>query len=342
MKGIVYTAPEELRLQEVPEPEPGRGEVLLKIRACGICGSDVHGYLGMTGRRIAPMIMGHEFCGEVVACGEEVKELQVGGRVAVYPVDYCGYCSMCRQGDVHLCLNKRAFGVLDVDGAFAEYICVPQKCCFPIADDIEDAVASLMEPLAVAWRGISHYNSFEGKTVLLVGTGTIGLLAMACVRMKKAHKIIVSDLNDSRLEVAKRMGADVVINPSRENFEDCIKKETNGTGVDVSIEAVGIEATVAQALNALKLSGQAIWIGNNSPMINMNMQQVVTRELEIQGSFLYGLEEFKQVVSFINEKKIDVNALISKEISMEEVPLYFEKLAHSPGDLIKVVMNTRA
>lgn len=339
MKGLVYTAPEQLKIQEVPKPEPGKGEVLVKIRACGICGSDVHGYLGLTGRRTPPMIMGHEFCGEVVALGEDAKALKAGDRVAVYPVDYCGECKMCRQGDVHLCLNKRAFGVLDVNGAFAQYISIPEKCCFPIADEISDAAASLMEPLAVACRGVSHYESFEGKTVLLVGTGTIGLLALACVKMKKAEKIIVSDLSDSRLEIAKKMGADVVINPGRENFNERIMAETNGEGVDVSIEAVGIEATVRQALDALKLSGEAIWIGNNSPTITINMQQVVTRELKVQGSFLYGLDEFKQVVALINEKKIYVDALISKEISLDEVPEYFEKLAHSPGDMIKVIMT---
>lgn len=338
MKGIVYTGPGQLKIREVSKPEPGKGEVLVKVRACGICGSDVHGYLGHTGRRTAPMIMGHEFCGEVAALGESVNTLKLGSRVAVYPVDYCGTCQMCGQGDVHLCLNKRAFGVLDVNGAFAEYISVPEKCCFSIADEIEDAAASLMEPLAVAYRGISHYDSFEGKTVLLVGTGTIGLLAMACAKMKKAARIIVSDLSDNRLAVAKKMGADVVINPGKEDFDERIMAETDGAGVDVSIEAVGIESTVKQALDALKLSGQAIWIGNNSPTITINMQQVVTRELTVQGSFLYSLDEFRQVVSLINEKKINVDALISKEISMDEVPGYFEQLAQSSGDLIKVVM----
>lgn len=341
MKAIVYTAPEKLEIQELPVPEPKEGEVVLKVRACGICGSDVHGYLGRTGRRTAPMIMGHEFCGEVAELGKGSKILKAGDRVAVYPVDYCGNCKMCEQGDVHLCLNKRAFGVLDVNGAFAEYISVPEKCCFPIADGISDSVASLMEPLAVAYRGISHCGSFENKNVLLVGTGTIGLLALACVKMKNAAKIIVSDLSDDRLETAKKLGADVVINPGREDFVKRILAETNGEGVDVSIEAVGIEPTVKQVMDALKLGGEAIWIGNNAPTITINMQQVVTRELKIQGSFLYGLDEFRQVVEFINEKKVFVDTLISKEINLEQVPEYFDKLAHAPGNLIKVVMTNK-
>lgn len=341
MKGIVYTAPEQLQIQEAQAPQPATGEVLLKVRACGICGSDVHGYLGLTGRRTPPMIMGHEFCGEVVTSGEEAKRYQPGDRVVVYPVDYCGQCAMCRQGDVHLCLHKRAYGVLDVDGAFAEYISVPEKCCFPIEPEISDGAASFMEPLAVAYRGISHYDDYAGKTVLVVGAGTIGLLALACIKLKKAAKIIVSDLSDSRLSIARQMGADVVMNPGREDFMEGIQAETDGMGVDVAIEAVGVEATVKQALDALRLSGQAIWIGNNSPQITIHMQQVVTRELKIQGSFLYGREDFKQVAALINEKKITVDPLISKEISLSQVPEYFEKLAHAPGDLIKVIMTTK-
>ena len=338
MKAIVYEGPEQLKQMELPEPEPKAGEVKLKVRACGICGSDVHGYLGSTGRRIPPMVMGHEFCGEVVKQGEGAGRFPVGARVSVYPVDFCGTCEMCKNGDVHLCLNKKAYGVLDVDGAFAEYICVPQKCCFPIADDVSDAVASLMEPLAVAYRGVSHAGDLAGKTVLLVGTGTIGLLALACVKKEKPEKIIVSDLSDHRLELAKEMGADVVINPGKENFKERILEESSKMGVDVEIEAVGVEATVQQAMSALRFGGTAVWIGNNKPFISINMQEVVTRELSVHGSFLYGYEEFREVVQNINEGTIQVAPLISKTIQLDEAPKYFETLAHAPGNLIKVVV----
>lgn len=338
MKAIMYEGPEQLKRMEIPEPEPKAGEVKLKIRACGICGSDVHGYLGSTGRRIPPMVMGHEFCGEVVKQGAGAFQFHVGSRVSVYPVDFCGTCEMCQRGDVHLCLNKKAYGVLDVNGAFAEYICVPEKCCFPIADGVSDAVASLMEPLAVAYRGVSHAGDLTGKTVLLVGTGTIGLLALACVKKEKPQKIIVSDLSDHRLELAKKMGADDVINPEKENFKERILEESNKMGVDVAIEAVGVEATVQQAMSALRFGGTAVWIGNNKPFISINMQEIVTRELSVHGSFLYGYEEFKEVVQSINDGRIEVAPLISKTIQLDEAPEYFEILAHRPGNLIKVVV----
>lgn len=206
MKGIVYEGPNILSLKEVGDVSPGPGEVKLRVRACGICGSDVHGYLGITGRRLPPMMMGHEFAGEVAELGQGVDQWKKGDRVAVYPVDFCGHCEMCRKGDVHLCLNKRAFGVLDVDGAFAEYICVPAKCCFRVADQIPYSIGTLMEPLAVSYRGVEHAGDLTGRTVLIVGAGTIGLLALACVKMKGAAKIILSDLSDYRLGIAREMG----------------------------------------------------------------------------------------------------------------------------------------
>lgn len=337
MKAVVYEGPGILQLQEVADVSPQPKEVKIKIRACGICGSDVHGYLGLTGRRIEPMIMGHEFAGEVVQLGTDVEHLKEGDRVAVYPVDFCGECEMCQKGDVHLCLNKRAFGVLDVDGAFAEYICVPEKSCFKVSEEVPYEIGSLMEPLAVSYRGVGHAGDIEGKSVLLVGTGTIGLLALACVKMKNPGQIIVSDLSDHRLEIAKQMGADFVINPSKEDFKEAIQHYTQGHGVDVAIEAVGLETTVQQAMSALGFGKTAIWIGNNKPVIQINMQEVVTRELRVHGSFLYGYQEFETVVDLLNGNQLNVKPLISKTIALEEIPAYCEKLAKNPGDFIKVV-----
>lgn len=338
MKAIVYEGPNILNYKEVPDVSPKPLEVKVRVKACGICGSDVHGYLGLTGRRIEPMIMGHEFAGEIVELGEGVKDYQIGNKVAVYPVDFCGECEMCKKGDVHLCLNKRAFGVLDVDGAFAEYICVPAKSCFKVANNVSYAIGSLMEPLAVSYRGVNHAGDLTGKTVLLVGTGTIGLLALACVKMKNPSKILVSDLSDNRLEVAKEMGADIVINPGKENFKEAIASYTVGKGVDVAIEAVGATPTVQQTMSALAFGGTAIWIGNNRKMIEVNMQEVVTRELKVQGSFLYGYKEFETVVELLNNRKLNVAPLISEEITLKQAPEYFEKLVHAPGNLIKVVV----
>ncbi|MCR4657865.1 MAG: alcohol dehydrogenase catalytic domain-containing protein [Lachnospiraceae bacterium] len=338
MKALVYEGPNKLNYTDVPEVSPVSGEVKLRIKACGICGSDVAGYQGLTGRRIEPMIMGHEFCGEVVECAEGVKNLKPGDLVAVYPVNFCGECEMCKKGDVHLCLNKRSYGVLAENGAFAEYLCVPEKCCFPVAEGVSPVIGSLMEPLAVAYRGVGHLGDLKGKSVFLAGTGTIGLLAMVCAKIKGAEKIFVSDMDDDRLKVAKSLGADVIINPGKNDPKEVVLEHTDGMGVDCAIEAVGIAPTVQQVMSVLRFSGKAVWIGNNRKMIEMNMQEVVTRELQIYGSFLYGYQEFGEVVALLNEGKLSVQPLISKEIRLDEAAVYFEKLKNHEDNLIKVVV----
>ena len=338
MKAIVYEGPNKLNYTDVPDVSPEKGEVKLRIKACGICGSDVAGFQGLTGRRLEPMIMGHEFCGEVTECAEGVKMLKKGDLVAVYPVNFCGECEMCKKGDVHLCLNKRSYGVLAENGAFAEYLCVPEKCCFPVAPGVSPVIGSLMEPLAVAYRGVGHLGDLTGKSVFLAGTGTIGLLAMVCAKIKGASKIFVSDMDDERLQVAKDLGADIVINPSKENPRDVVFAHTNNMGCDCAIEAVGIAPTVQQVMSVLRLNGKAVWIGNNRKMIEMNMQEVVTRELTIYGSFLYGYKEFGEVVDLLNQGKLNVEPLISKTVHLDEAITYFEKLKNHEDNLIKVVV----
>lgn len=338
MKAILYEGPNKLRYTDVPDVSPEAGEVKLRVKACGICGSDVAGYQGLTGRRLEPMIMGHEFCGQVAELGSGVKNLKEGDIVAVYPVNFCGECEMCKKGDVHLCLNKRSYGVLAENGAFAEYICVPEKCCFPVAEGVSYAVGSLMEPLAVAYRGVNHAGDLKGKSVFLAGTGTIGLLALACVKMKGASTIIVSDMDDERLKVAKDLGADITVNPSKEDLKQLVLEHTGGMGVDVGIEAVGITPTVQQVMSVLRFGGKAVWIGNNRKMIEINMQEVVTRELSVNGSFLYGYQEFKEVVELLNQGRLNVAPLISKEITLEQGIEYFEKLKNHEDNLIKVVV----
>lgn len=338
MKAVVYKGPSILSYQDVPDVSPKENEVKLKIKACGICGSDVHGYLGITGRRIPPVIMGHEFSGEVIELGKNVTTVSIGDRVAAYPLDFCGECERCKKGEVHICENKRAFGVLDVDGAYAEYICVPAKVCFKLKDNVSYALGSLMEPLAVSYRAVCHAGDLKGKDVLLVGTGTIGLMALACVKMQNPNKIFVSDLSDNRLQIAKDMGADIIINPSKDNLEEIIMKNTNNKGIDVVYEAVGIGPTVKQGLDVLKIGGTAVWIGISAKDIDLEMQKIVTKELTVKGSFLYSFEEFKTVVGYLNDGKLDVEKLISLKISLEELPEIMEKLAKDPGNLIKVTV----
>lgn len=339
MKALVYHGPKDLRWENVDDIRPGKNEVLVKIKAVGICGSDVHGYLGITGRRIPPMVMGHEFSGVIEELGENVSNYKVGDRVAPYPVIFCSDCEFCKEGKPHMCSNKEALGVLECDGAMAEYVCVPEKVLFKLNDEVSYNVGSMIEPMAVAYRGVNAAGDLDGKNVLIIGAGTIGLLVLAIVKTRNPGKIFISDLSDSRLSVAKEMGADVVINPSKDNLNDIIERETNNKSMDVAIEAVGATPTVQQAMSSLKIGGTAVWIGNSAKMININMQEIVTRELKVFGSFLYTYEEFRDIVDLLNQGKLDVEPIISLVEPMEKGVELFKKLAEDPGSLIKVILT---
>lgn len=340
MKALVYYGPEDLRQEDIADLKPLPGEALLRVKACGICGSDVHGYLGITGRRIPPMVMGHEFSGQVAEVGEGVTNIQVGNRAAVYPVVFCDSCEQCLKGNVHLCLNKKALGVLECNGAMAEYVSVPAKLLFKLDDYVTYEAGSMMEPLAVSCRGVNHAGDLTGKNVLVVGAGTIGLLVTALVNMQNPARIFVSDLSDSRLGIAREMGATHLINPSRDNLTEIIQMETGAPGVDVAFEAVGATPTVQQAMASLRAGGTAVWIGNSAKMININMQEIVTKELRVFGTFLYSIQEFGYVAGLLNSGKLNIEPIISlKAPMMEKGVELFAKLAKDPGSLIKVILN---
>jgi L-iditol 2-dehydrogenase len=286
------------------------------------------------------MVMGHEFSGEVAALGEGVTAVRVGDRVAPYPVVFCGTCAPCRQGNVHVCLNKKALGVLDCNGAMAEYVSIPAKLLFKLAAHVSCDVGAMMEPLAVSYRGVNQAGDLAGKTVLIIGAGTIGLLALAIVKMRNPAKIFISDLSDIRLGVAKQLGADCVINPSACDIAELVRHETSGVGVDVAFEAVGATPTVQQAMACLRVGGTAVWIGNSAKMINVNMQEIVTRELHVLGTFLYSFKEFGDVAELLNGGKLNVDPVISLRAPMMERGVeLFAKLAKDPGPLIKVILN---
>jgi L-iditol 2-dehydrogenase len=198
----------------------------------------------------------------------------------------------------------------------------------------------MMEPLAVAYRGVNRAPDVAGKNVLVVGSGTIGLLAAAILKFRHPKRIFVSDTNEIRLDIARKMGADVVINPSRDDPGDIIRRSTDGLGADVAFEAVGATPTVEQAMAGLRMGGTAVWIGNSAKMIELDMQQIVTRELRVVGSFLYSFQEFQEVVDMLNQDKLNVEPMISLREPMTEKGVeLFAKLAKNPGSLIKVILT---
>lgn len=339
MKAMVLVSKGVLNYMEVPDTSPGLGEVKLKIRATGICGSDIPGYLGISGRRIPPMIMGHEFSGEVVALGEGCSQLQVGDRVTVFPHFYCGQCEPCRSAYEHMCVHKRSYGVLETDGAFAEYLCVPEKSCFWLEKRVSYEVGSMAEPLAVGYRAVRKAGDLSGKSVFLVGTGTIGLMALACVASQKPGKVFVSDISDLRLSFAKKVYPQVItINASKEDVQAAVMEHTGQKGAQVCFEAVGNAQTTQQTIDAAGHGAKIVWIGMNRPVIDVSMMSIVTKELQIEGSFLYNLAEFRDAVQLINTGTVGLEPLVSLTAPLSQGPEIMEALAKDSGKIVKAVL----
>ena len=338
MKALVYYGPRDIRLAEAADEMPSAGEVRIRVMATGICGSDVHGYLGITGRRIPPMIMGHEFSGIVCETGAGVVNVRQGDRVTVQPAIFCGGCEFCKKGLTNLCANKSFLGVMSVNGSMAEYLRVPAHVIYKLPEGVDFIQGAMIEPLAVAYRAVKKIPGLEEKDVLIVGAGTIGLLVLQLVKLRGAKRVFVSDLEDFRLEVAKSLGADFVINAASGNVRDIIADETDNKGVDAALEAVGASPTVKQAVTSLKTGGTCVWIGNSAKMIDINMQEVVTRELNIHGTYIYTHKEFGETVELISKGGIDIKPVISRYVTLDGGPETFEALASMKENLIKAVI----
>ncbi|MEW5720334.1 MAG: galactitol-1-phosphate 5-dehydrogenase, partial [Chloroflexota bacterium] len=336
MKALVYEGAWQMPLRDVPMPEPDTAEVNVKVEMVGVCGSDVHGFKGTTGRRKPPIIMGHEFSGTIVSVGAEVKDYKVGDRVVAMPLLTCGDCDNCRAGFPNQCQNRSGLG-MNLNGAYAEYIKVPPKMLFALPAEMSWEQGALVEPLAVGMHAINLMPLQLLDTVVILGAGTIGLATILAARMKGAGKIIVTDLSEHRLEFARKLGADSVINPAKQDAVEAVKAQTNGKGAPAVIEAVGAATTAKQSLLMTRNGGNVVWIGNSAPEVTIDMQQIVTRELTVRGAYGFN-QEFVLSIEAIRRQRVDPTALIEKRARLEEGTAIIDDLAKGKADWIKVML----
>jgi L-iditol 2-dehydrogenase len=341
MKALVYTGPGKMELQERPKPVPAEGEYLIKVMANGICGSDVEGFLGKSGRRTPPMIMGHEFAG-VIEEAPHNGTYKVGQNVTAFPKYYCGECEICGQGLVNICPGAPCLGVLDFDGTMTEYITVKEKYLYPFSDAIDFTAASMVEPLAVAVRGAENLPREVMETaanILVIGAGTIGLLLVQALRLRGYKgKITVNDRAEFRLQKALDAGADSVF--IGDDFDREVLEATGGRKFDASFECVGLAVTARASLNALKSGGTAVWIGNNQKMIEINMQQIVTSEIKVRGSYTYILEDFKKALRYIEEGRTNIKPIVTSSLPLDKGVEAFEALKNNrEGKEIKIILT---
>lgn len=341
MQALVLTEYKKLELQDVPIPEIGDNDVLIRVRACGICGSDAHGFDGSTGRRIPPIIMGHEAAGEITKVGSAVRGWQQGDRVTFDSTIYCGTCAYCRQGLMNLCDDRRVLGVSCEEyrqhGAFAEYVAVPQHILYRLPDNLSYEQAALVEPVAVAFHAVSLTPIALNDTAVVVGAGMIGLLVIQTLRLAGCGTIIALDVDPARLEVARQFGADHAI-LSNQDAAGRVLEITGGRGADLALDAVGITASINTALTCLKKGGALTLIGNLAPNINLPLQLIVVRQITLRGSCASN-GEYAACLDMIARGAITVEPLISAVAPLQEGAAWFERLYNREGDLLKVILT---
>ena len=346
MKSLYYVGDKQMELREDPIPTPRPGQYLVRVKGNGICGSDFEGYLGKTGRRTAPMIMGHEFSGIIEQApvgGRHTK----GQRVVVFPKPFCGVCDFCKKGMANVCPSAGfMLGVMSVNGSMTEYIAVDEKYLIPFAPTLSFNEAAMTEPLAVAYRSvykISDQEISDADYCMVIGAGTIGLLAVALLKLRGARNVIVSDATNFRLETARKMQADHTINSREVDFLDAVKQITGGKMCDFAIEAVGIAPTVVNSLDCLRIGGTVVWVGLAQNMVEVSMQKIVTTELTIKGNYIYDFPGFQASLKLLEEQKFDISPLMTNVYPLVDGVKAFRDLENNKeGKILKAFLESQA
>ncbi len=338
MKALVYYGPRQMRWEDWPERPPQAGEVVVAVRAVGICGSDVHGYTGESGRRTPPMVMGHEAAGEIVALGPGVPEGWQGRGVVIQPFVSCGNCDQCRQGAINRCRNRHFFGA-SMDGAMAERITVPLANALPLPEGLDFAHGALTEPFAVALHAARQAGELTDQSVLIVGGGPIGLLTLVAVRRAGARYVAVAELVPRRRAAARELGADAAFDPTVDDWRGLLGGALGSPGgeVDVAFDAVGIPATFQQALEAVRPGGVVVALGGWRT-VPLNLGPVVAREVRLRGSFNFTPAEFDLARRLLAERAFDPRCLVTDIHPLAVGAAVFAALAQDQAERIKVVL----
>jgi L-iditol 2-dehydrogenase len=346
MKALLLTAPGALSIADVETPQPGPGEVRVRVAACGICGSDVHGFTGSTGRRIPPLVMGHEAAGTVDAVGPGVTDLPPGTRVALDSTVFCGSCGHCRAGRENLCTDRQVLGVscgpYRRHGCFAEHVVVPRRVAYPIPDSVDFVAAALLEPLTIALHAV-HLGQVGPSTrsAVVVGAGPIGLACVASLKAYGVPRIAAIDLEAGRLAQARELGATETFAAGDGAGAAAARWGTSTPetdGADVVIEAVGASAPVRTAIEACTRGGTVVLVGNVSPAIELPLQLVVTRQIRLQGS-CSSAGSYPEAIRLVAEGKVNLSGFVSRVAPLDEGVEWFRRLHDREPGLVKVVLQ---
>jgi L-iditol 2-dehydrogenase len=341
MKAAVIAGANSMKVMEVETPAAGAGEVLVKVRAVGICGSDIHGFKGLIPhRRPVGLIMGHEACGEVVEVGRGEKRWAKGDRAAIDPQLSCGECYFCRRGWTNLCEKMSGIGSAMRGfrhGAMCEYVALPAMQLNRVPDGLTYAEGAMFEPAAHALHLFNRASVSVGETVVIVGAGTIGLVAVQVARLRGAGRIIAVDILPERLKLAAKLGADVTIDSSSGDPLPQVLEHTNGRGADIAVEAVGLSVTYDICLRSVRKRGTLLALGFADEKICLPSQKLLFSEISVLGCTGFS-HESEVVLGLIAARKLDVRPLITHTFSLDDAQLAFETASNPDSNAIKVMI----
>lgn len=329
MKAALWYGIKDVRLENIEEPKVTKGNVKIKVKWCGICGSDLHEYLGgpifiptdkphPISKEVAPVVLGHEFSGEIVEVGEGVTNLKIGDRVAVEPIVACGTCPACQEGKYNLCSSLGFHGLCGGGGGFAEYTVFPAKFVHKIPDGLSFEKAALIEPIAVAIHSLRVGKFMTGQSAIVLGAGPIGLATIEALKAAGASLVIVMQRKSVRQEYALRAGADIVIDPTEVNVAEEVKRLTGGVGADISFETTGAKIGFDTGIESIKYNGTMVVTSIWEEEISINPNTFIFSEKTIVGTIAYR-NEFPATMAQMNDGRIKVDGYITKKISLDDI-----------------------
>jgi len=336
-KAAVLAAPYDMNIKDMDTPSLGGDkDVLVKVRATGICGSEIHAYRGKHPRRRPPVVLGHEVAGEVVATGRRVRHVKVGDRVVIEPQVSCGVCAECLAGNHNLCSEKKLLGSSEWSGGFGEYVVVPEETCYEIAPDLPMHHAALAEPLAVGVHAARRLNTPPDHRIVVMGAGPIGLLTVVALRSVGARHIAVVDAKKFNTEVGLRVGASFGVHVTSAPIEEAVKSQTGWSTVDIAVVAAGNPSCVAGALSLTRAHGQVLLLALFEEPVSVDLMHIQSRELYVSGSKMYTSEDFRTAVEMLNAGQVPCDEIVSYAVSLQDVPAVMRYLNKSPEGVIKV------
>lgn len=337
MKTLYYPAFNELTIEDRPVPEITDYEVLVQVAACGICGSELESFAHQSAKRTPPIIMGHEFSGVITAVGKAVRGFAVNDKIVSNSIVFCGACAPCKAGATNLCTRRQVFSI-HRNGAFGEFVNVPQSSLLHLPAGLSAEEACLAEPLANGVHMVNLTSHIRAKKVLVIGAGPIGLMALQAFRAMKGAQCLVSDIDESRLEVARQLGAEGLINPVKEDLLQRVADWTEGRGVDIVIDAVGRSLTATQGIKAVRTGGAVVMIGLQENNCVVNSYDIIMTEKQVIGSYAATQEDMAIALTLMAEGHVDVKSWVNYYPLTKGVEAFKDMLAAKDGHIKSVII----